>query len=379
MTARPATVDLVFVSDLHLGAYDAMASPHDQAFGEFLTAVTHAQARRRAPWRLVILGDLFDFPAAAPRRTRRDTGAPARRATAVLDRAERCAPASTAALRQLLRTGIGVDVVAGNHDFELMHADVQRAVAERLDAPGDGRLTFHPWIYHVPGLVHAEHGSQHHDINRVGGLLGQADRLATGGARTPAAVLGRLHRARERGTISAAAVGMALPVLAASALLATATSDSARARATYAAQFLEEYSAVVGLPAQVLRELDAVSSSGTFSAVGRVARRVLALGDAAGHLDYMSRSASRVHAVLASHGLGTPFYVFGHTHEARRAVISSATTPTGEGPLYLNTGTWSPFTRGCEAAAHGQNHPTWVHIDAAARRARLRRWPVDQL
>ena len=377
--SAPAPTDLVLVSDLHLGGYDATASSHDRAFADFLAAVTRAQAGRAAPWRLVLLGDLFDFPAAAPPGTGRGSGAPGRRAAAVLDRADRCAPAAMAGLRRLLRTGTGVDVVAGNHDAEVMHLEVQQVVAERLGAPGDGRLTFHPWLYHVPGLLHAEHGSQHHDINRVGGLLGQVDRLAVGDARTPAAVLGRLHRAREGGALAAAAVGLALPVLAASALAAAATSDNVRARSAYASRFLEEYAAVVGLPAQVLGELDAVSAPAAFPALGRVARRVLALhDDCAEHHDYMSRSAARVHAVLAAHSLATPFYVFGHTHEARRADITDGLSSTGGRALYLNTGTWSPFTRGCELAAHGRSRPTWVHIDATARRARLGRWPLDE-
>ncbi|MCK6209404.1 hypothetical protein KZX45_02470 [Georgenia sp. EYE_87] len=373
--APAAPEDLFLVSDLHLGAYEQPGGPHDRAFAEFVDAVARAQDRRGRSWRLVLLGDFLDFPAAAPRtRSSRGIGAAAR-AAAVMDRVQRCAPLSLAGVRSLLERGGRVDVVAGNHDFELMHPDVQRVVADRLRA-GTGGLAFHPWLYRVDGLLHAEHGSQHHDINRVGCLLAQAEQLSRGTPRTPAAVLARAHRDGSAGTVRGMAGTAAVPILAAAMLVAASRADGMRARASYAGH-LEAYAPSVDLPADVLAELDGVSRVSTTATVLRILRRTAGRGAQHEMNQVMTASAAAVHEVLRTHHRETPFYVFGHTHEARRVELPTPRSSTDRPALYLNTGTWSPFARGVNAV-HQRDRPTWVHIDATACRARLCRWGVDK-
>lgn len=369
--------DLVLVSDLHLGGYDATLHAHDGDVAEFLHGVTRAQHRRGRAWRLVLLGDLLDFTAAAPPSRSRDRGAPARRAEALLDDLETRSPAALLALRELVRAGVGIDVVAGNHDYELMHPGVQRVLLERWGAGGGGQVVFHPWIYHVPGLLYAEHGSQHHDINRVGGLLDQVEQLARGDVRTPAALLSRsaadspaATAARNRVVRAAALTARLVPTV-----LAATRADRGAARAAYASGALHHHARVLDLPTELLAQLDAVSSAAVLPMARRIAGRLLRRSDSPSAPDYMLASAARVHRVLTSHGRGTPLYVFGHTHSARREVLASVGgAPTA---VYFNTGTWSPLRRGDGSVDAGR--PTWVHVDATARRGRLGRWGLDEL
>ena len=116
---------------------------------------------------MVLLGDTFDLPG--------DDGAVARlEALAVRH------PGVLAALRRTLATGTHLEVVCGNHDAALARPAVQEALRRLLTppprswpAPRAGTVRVHPWMLHVPGVFHAEHGHQHHDVHRVPTLLSQ--------------------------------------------------------------------------------------------------------------------------------------------------------------------------------------------------------------
>jgi hypothetical protein len=54
---------------------------------------------------------------------------------------------------------------------------------------------------------------------------------------------------------------------------------------------------------------------------------------------YLHRAARQIHALLATHGLDVPAYVFGHTHTAERAPLAD----DDEMPRYFNSGTWTPI------------------------------------
>ncbi|MGH9282446.1 MAG: hypothetical protein ACRD0S_05865, partial [Acidimicrobiales bacterium] len=79
-------------------------------------------------------------------------------------------------LARFLAAGFPVDIVLGNHDAELIRAALQERLRAVLAEAGAGpaattKVRFHPWIYYVPGVVYAEHGSQHDGFNAFSTVL----------------------------------------------------------------------------------------------------------------------------------------------------------------------------------------------------------------
>lgn len=172
--------DIAIVSDLHLSAgYDERTGAfsrledffYDGAFGRFLADLERRAAAEGRRWRLVILGDLFDFL-----QVELDRYAPPQAETgdritlAKLNRIARGHRELFAALGRFAAAGFPVEIVAGNHDVELIRASTQRRLVELVVA-ASGRpeaaqqICFHPWIFYVPGVVYAEHGHQYDDVN----------------------------------------------------------------------------------------------------------------------------------------------------------------------------------------------------------------------
>ena len=128
----PGTI--IVVGDLHMagGADDPFSE--DRAFAAFLAAQAERRDAVGRPLRLVILGDLFDFPATPDR----GGAMPVASEAAALRRLERVAsahPTVIDALAGFAAVGGGIDVVAGNHDAELAHPRVWARVSELLEIP----------------------------------------------------------------------------------------------------------------------------------------------------------------------------------------------------------------------------------------------------
>lgn len=174
-----ATHDLVVLSDLHLSAgYDERTGTFDRnedffydgAFARLLAYLRGRAEREGRRWRLVLLGDIFDFlQVELPgQQGPLDTGE--RVTIAKLSRIARGHPRFFAGLGEWVAAGFGVDFVPGNHDIELIRPSLQKRFVELVAAAGGGErsaklIRFHPWIYYVPGLVYAEHGHQYDDVN----------------------------------------------------------------------------------------------------------------------------------------------------------------------------------------------------------------------
>ena len=75
-----------------------------------------------------------------------------------------------------------LDVVVGNHDVDLVRPAAAQRLGELLGDRGE-HLRLHPWALHVPGVLFAEHGHQHHAVHRLPTLL-----LAAADDHTPRAV-----------------------------------------------------------------------------------------------------------------------------------------------------------------------------------------------
>lgn len=310
--------DVVIVSDLHLGAHDD--SFYDQAFSRFVDHLHGSNAD------LLLLGDALDFLEARPRATgthkRIDTSEAAAHTT--LDWIGRRHAPFFGALGRFAAAGNRVHVVPGNHDLEL----VRTATQARFCALVGGAVTFHPWIFHVPGLLYAEHGHQYHDINAVNTLLWpeqprQPDRLAL-------PIASYLAEGRSRFAVHAArhAVTLSSPALV-------------RRRAAYRREALTPAGVSVDLDAATLAALDRLSETDALSILRRLAGYALngAPNRATQRNDYLHRGATAIDRVLRGVGAAVPHLAFGHTHVAERFPVTSTAGATE----YVNCGTWSPF------------------------------------
>jgi UDP-2,3-diacylglucosamine pyrophosphatase LpxH len=178
-----AVHNILVVSDLHFGEELLPGASGDRcravslgasAFSAFLRYHT-ARRRDGRPWRLVIAGDLFDFMSvvvgAVPgRRARtRDEHAFGLRRGAVpgVERLRQICDAHGPMLADLARfaaAGHSVDIIAGNHDVELLVPDVadelrrQIASAGPIDTAALDRIRVVPWFVYVPGVAWIEHG-----------------------------------------------------------------------------------------------------------------------------------------------------------------------------------------------------------------------------
>lgn len=177
--------NLLVVSDLHFGEQLLPGAQEDrrraveladQAFREFLRY--HAARRQHGrPWRLVIAGDMFDFmsvvvPAGdhGPASDDEKRFGLHRGARAGVERMRQIGLAHHAVFRELVRfaaAGHRVDIVAGNHDIELILPEVVAELRAQLAIAGatdreQARIAVVPWFVHVPGVAWIEHG-HHYD------------------------------------------------------------------------------------------------------------------------------------------------------------------------------------------------------------------------
>ncbi len=325
---------VLIVGDLHMAAGPRDPFDGDQRFAGFLAS----QLRGGPPPRLIILGDLFDF-VLTPAAGRELTDRPDPTEAGALERLESIAAAHPDVIEALAAFADGggtIDFVPGNHDIELVRPAVRRRLWALLGDPPSDRLQFHPWIVHVPGVLYAEHGHQHHDLNAFATLLepyrnGNELDLPLGThlthlqAHAPAGAL--VHRVRLAGGLCRRAVSI---------------SEHVRLR-RYRAGGLDGEAARVGLDPPTLAALDAVTPRTPAALAVRLGRRSLATKSNPASTTH--RAAARIHRLLALQGRDVAFYAFGHTHIAeRRPVLSGPGTP-----LYLNPGTWSQLRRGPEA------------------------------
>ena len=335
------------LSDLHLGAGRlGLDAPDpfsdDEALASLLDHLAGRPAQRGACLRVVLLGDIVDFVFVGAREAPHERSAVAARRD--LEAIAAAHPGVFAALGRLAATaGVEIDLVPGNHDMELALPGVSDqlgaliAAASRRPEAG-AALRVSPWIVHVPGVLHAEHGQQHHDINRFAELAAVPAAWDGGlGALPPAAHVDALLAARAAGAgprSLARALARSVPELVASAW----TLAGCRRHRP------QPQGDVDSLPPALLRELDRVSAVGPAVIARRLGRHALAAARsrAAGPGLDLTSAAAQTHAVLARHGHAVPYVVFGHTHRP-------LDEPLGAGSRHLNAGTWSSMGPGAGA------------------------------
>jgi hypothetical protein len=266
---------LVVLADLHMAAGRHDAFHEDDELVRLLKTLSGGGAR------LLLLGDLFDFslvelPGRRGRRLDTSVGG-------ALDKLAAISTEHAAvfeALGGLLAAGARVDVVVGNHDLELMLP----AVRERLSEMLGGEPAVHPWLVHVPGLLYAEHGQQHHEINRVPELLrlseAQAAPVTAGTAAGEWALEGREG-------------GLPLGATARLALRLGRWAGTSRERRGYR-ELVEDHAAPVGLPPAALAQIQALGPRRPLRATLRLARRL----SRGARVPYMHAALARVHGAL---------------------------------------------------------------------------------
>ena len=333
----------VVISDLHLAAGRHDPFSDDLALASFLDELAR-RAAAGARLRLVLLGDTLDFALVEHDGRRLDPTVPG-----ALARLERIAGAHSevfAALARAAGAGVAIDIIAGNHDLELLAPAVLDMLRALLTGHG-GSLTLHPWILHLPGVAYLEHGQQHHDINRVPGLLetGAVEQLALPagtiygehllalndvlGADIPVERLcarSVVAAARRRPARLAGALGPSLDAARNLSRCQRAARTALRAAAPAIA-----CESAQRVPPETVGALQHATAS---TPAGAVRRRLL--GRRA-HEPYMVTGARKAHDLLAGAGQAVAFYVFAHTHVADDRPLTSGPAA----PRYLNAGTWS--------------------------------------
>lgn len=354
-----ASTGIIFISDLHLSADERSRGPDadDECISAFLDHLCSRAKGEARTWTLVLLGDMLDFLrvwAGSPAADRRRIDSSEAASLAKLSRLADAHRTFFAALGRFSAAGHSLVVMPGNHDVELALPPLQRRFAEQV-AWGAGTtltassITFAPWIYYLPGLLYAEHGQQHHDLNafltlldpRLPGTEGELDLPL--GSHLEAWLSS--HAGRPRGAFSLLTHSMACwPTLLGVVAGALRPGRSAR-RETYRAHLLPSYAEKVGLPVETVVALDELSASLSPSTVRRLLRQLLSRSHRRPlEASYLFQAARRVHRLLESRDLAVPFYVFGHTHDVRRhPLVSGPSTP-----LYLNCGGWAQSSVGSQ-------------------------------
>jgi UDP-2,3-diacylglucosamine pyrophosphatase LpxH len=359
LSSRGDESSLIIVSDLHMG--DGGPNERfrsDELLRPFIDRLEELLGRSPESVRLLLLGDLLDLslvgrasPSQMASRQLRDA--------LLIERIDEVTSAHRGvfdALKAFIERGGTVHVVPGNSDGALRVPRVwdhfRESVLEGCNTFGsDARLRLHPWIYHIPGVVYAEHAHQYHEINSFPALLqglrhDGPEQLQTIGSLLDA-YAGRRHAeptdSRKGATRWAASV----------------TAQYMRAsmfrRTIGYVTLLKEYAREVALPPALMVEVEALGSRAVWRSGLRAltrfrtsrARRQALSSDA-----YVKDAALRIHRAARRHGSPALFYVFGHTHTPDIARMD-------EGPSrYVNCGTWSTPPEGSPA----QPATPYVHI-----------------
>jgi UDP-2,3-diacylglucosamine pyrophosphatase LpxH len=332
----------VLLSDLHMGA----GGQRDQFRADAaLTVQLDRFAQDPAITDLVLLGDTFDLTAhnmshTAPPRA-------ARRLGEVLD----AHPIVVSSLRSVVRMGVRLHFVHGNHDVELADVQVQTTLRSVLAAQHIGGVNFLPWLYHVPGLLLAEHGNQYHDLNAFDTVL----RPLSDDGRLVAEPFGS-QLSRLRGQHGPTLLPRA--AWAAVRELVRLSGPSLRARrSAYREELLPPFSAEVGLDEDRVRQLDRLGQHPAGAIVARVVRRTLRPRGPG----YLVGAAHAVREVLGD--ASPPFLVMGHSHGADARLLHS--DRYGTPVIYLNTGAWSLRGPRPRDATLPPVTRTWVEIEPA--------------
>jgi UDP-2,3-diacylglucosamine pyrophosphatase LpxH len=239
-------------------------------------------------------------------------------------------PDTLQALQACAARGVQLHFVCGNHDVELARPSVAARLSSLLSPVEPAQVRVHPWFLHVPHVLVAEHGHQHHALHRIPELLRTA---VSGTDELDLPPLAAWHAQPSGSRLSRAGA-------VARACLASERAER-RIRESEYGELLQAESLRLQLDGAAGRDLARLSRFRTASVLPRTATRmVLAAAGRSIASEEAPPAASQVAHTLESHGSGVAWYVSGHTHRALESALEGGST------RYINTGTWCSDVRG---------------------------------
>ena len=305
------------LSDLHLGATEDDPRCPGRMLPQFLCREVLAASGPQQ--HIAFVGDTFELVGF-------DEDESLARLESILTRH----PDTFWALQACAARGVQLHFVCGNHDAELARPSVAARLAALLSPAEPARVRVYPWFLHVPRVLVAEHGHQHHALHRMPEVLRVAVN-GTDGLDLPP--LAAWHADPSKSPLSRAAA-------VARACLASERAER-RVRELAYFELLQAESLRLALDEVAVRELAHLSRFRTVSALPVAATRMVLA--AAGRTVAGRRApaaAARFAHTLQAHGAGVAWYVSAHTHRAFESALEACPT------RYINTGTWSSDVRG---------------------------------
>ena len=339
------------LSDVHLGVSDDDPRRPSRVLPEFLHR--EVLAAPGVQQHVAFVGDTFELVGLAEDESLARLESILARHSEVFQTLEACAA-----------RGVQLHFVCGNHDVELARPSVAARLSALLSPVEPMRVRVHPWFLHVPGVLVAEHGHQHHALHRIPEVL----RTAVNGTdeldRPPLAAW-HAHPSRPRlGRIAALA----------RACLASERAER-RVRALAYEHLLQTESLRLALDVAAVRDLARQSRFRTVSALPIAATRMaLAAAGRSITAQEAPASAALFARTLEAYGSGVAWYVSGHTHRALESALEACST------RYINTGTWSSDVRGLGPDQSDRRAFPYAMVGVAsdgATRGGLRYWHPD--
>ncbi|BCW67538.1 hypothetical protein NicSoilB4_23010 [Arthrobacter sp. NicSoilB4] len=233
-------------------------------------------------------------------------------------------------LKACAEQGVQLHFVCGNHDVELARPSVAARLSALLSPAEPTRVQVHPWFLHVPHVLVAEHGHQHHALHRMPEVLRSA---VNGTDELDLPPLAAWNANPSTSRLSRAGA-------VARACLASERAER-RVREDAYDELLQTESLRLGLDGVAVRDLARLSRFRTVSALPVAATRmVLGAAGRRGAGEEAPAAAGRFARTLQAHDSGVAWYVSGHTHRALETALDACPT------RYINTGTWCSDVRG---------------------------------
>jgi UDP-2,3-diacylglucosamine pyrophosphatase LpxH len=339
------------LSDLHLGALDEDPRCPGRMLPEFLGSEVLAASGSQQ--HVAFVGDTFELV-----RFGEDES------LARLESILANHPDTFRALEACAARGVQLHFVCGNHDMELARPSVAARLSALLSPhdPTLGRVC--PWFLHVPRVLVAEHGHQHHALHRMPEVL-RAAVNGTDELDLPPLAAWHAHPSRSRLSRAGAV---------ARACLASERAERRLRQLAYC-ELLQAESLRLALDGVAVQDLARLSRFRTVSALPVAATRmVLAAAGRRVVAQEAPAAAGRFARTLEAHGSGVAWYVSGHTHRALESALEACPT------RYVNTGTWGSDVRGRGPDQSDRRAFPYAVVDVArdgATSGGLRYWRPD--
>jgi UDP-2,3-diacylglucosamine pyrophosphatase LpxH len=239
-------------------------------------------------------------------------------------------PAVFHALEACAARGVELHFLCGNHDVDLARPSVAARLSALLSPVEPARVRVYPWILHVPHVLMAEHGHQHHALHRIPEVL-RAAVSDTDQLHLPPLAAWHAHPSRSRLSRAGAV---------ARACLGSERAERRIRQPPYEA-LLQNESQRLALDGDTVRDLARLSRFRTVTALPATALRMVRRSTGRTlRREEAPAAAGSITRTLEAHGFGVAWYISGHTHRALESELEASTT------RYVNTGTWSSDVRG---------------------------------